>query len=131
MPIAPPIAPQSWVCFTIPKPFSANKMTANVPGKGRVKTADYRAWLTEAGWAIRQQFSPLPQYNGYVFIDIDLPRGMDIDNPQKALFDLLQKPQRRRLKQGLGIIVDDNMIDKLTIRRVPADHPFTVRLRAA
>jgi len=123
--------PKEWVVFTIPKPFSANKTTANVPGKGRVKTADYRAWLEEAGWAIRLQYSPLPQYDGDVFVDIDLPRGMDIDNPQKALFDLLQMPQRRRLKQGLGIIRDDNAIDHLTIRRVPAEQPFTVRLRAA
>ena len=123
--------PPGWIVFTIPPPPSANNLYANVPGKGRVKTTLYRIWANSAGWQVRQQFGTLPHYDGFVYLDIDLPRGMDIDNGQKACFDLLQTPKGRRLKHGLGIIVDDKMIDELHIRRVPADRPFTVRLRAA
>jgi len=123
--------PATWVVFSLPAPPSANNLYFNVPGRGRVKSDKYKAWAIEAGWAAREQHSPLPQYPDKVMVDIDLPRGLDIDNAQKAIFDLLQMPQRNRLKQGLGIITDDKMIEHLVIRRVPAEQPFTVRLRAA
>jgi hypothetical protein len=131
MPIAPPTVPQAWICITLPVPPSANNLYFNAPGRGRVKTQKYHTWANEAGWAVRQQFSPLPHYGGFVYVDIDLPGGLDIDNAQKAALDLLQTPHGGRLKQGLGIIKDDKAITDLHIRRVPPDRPFTVRLRAA
>jgi hypothetical protein len=36
-------------------PPSVNTIYANVPGKGRVKSARYKTWLKAAGWDIAAQ----------------------------------------------------------------------------
>jgi hypothetical protein len=39
----------------IPYPPSVNHLFATKKGGGRVKTAAYKAWITEAGWMIKIQ----------------------------------------------------------------------------
>src|SRR5262249_47521125 len=61
------------------------------PGRGRVKTDGYRAWLEEAGWELKQQ--RISRILGPVGLTVfagltDRPR--DLDNLLKALGDLLQ-----------------------------------------
>lgn len=72
-------------------PPTTNKLFYNSPGKGRRKTAQYRAWLATAGWELRlQKIRPL---SGRVALDICLPdkpgRAPDADNALKACIDLL------------------------------------------
>lgn len=77
---------------TIPVPPSTNALYANVPGKGRVKTREYKAWLQEAEavlskhvWeGVRFGKDPVrvrvrPPFNG----------RRDLDNTLKACGDVL------------------------------------------
>jgi hypothetical protein len=118
-----------WLVFEIPRPPSANHLYANVPGKGRVKTAAYKDWQMVAGLrALAQLPKPIPHCSGEVFLDIDLPPGVDIDN-LKAVADLLQMSQKNRLKYSIGLIADDKLIVDYHVRRVGKDRPFVVRVR--
>lgn len=96
----------------IPVPPSTNALYTNVPGKGRVKTARYKTWITEAGWAAKVSAGPgnLPSFRGAVAVAIEVPRSsrIDLDNI-KAVPDLLV---------SLGIIADDRLIDELHVRRI-------------
>ncbi len=75
-------------------PPSVNAMYSNVPGKGRLKTKDYRAWAREAEWAIaankewradKRAFGP--GFKVTLFLPMNM-RG-DIDNRLKPILDLL------------------------------------------
>ena len=60
---------------------------------GRAATADYKAWLTTAGWELRRQ-RPKPYDVGVrVHIRLHCPHNVpyDIDNRAKAVLDLLVK----------------------------------------
>jgi hypothetical protein len=39
----------------LPIPPSVNALWFNAPGRGRVRTDEYRAWLKEAGWLLKEQ----------------------------------------------------------------------------
>lgn len=97
------------VTFTLPMPPSTNALYRNVPGKGRVKTSDYKAWIKDAGWQMKLQSSPLPlpRLDGPLELRISLPASsrIDIDNI-KALPDLLKK---------MGAIDDDKQIRRLYV----------------
>jgi Holliday junction resolvase RusA-like endonuclease len=95
------------VTITIPLPPSVNKAWSNVPGKGRVKTNDYKRWETEAGWLARSQYVGKPPITGAVHVAIWLhrPRGRcDIDNRIKPILDLLVKA---------GVLADDSQVVKI------------------
>lgn len=93
--------------LTLPVPPSVNALYANVPGKGRVKTAAYRAWLTEAGWAVRAQ-RPVPIVGEYeLHIEVARNKRRDLDGYLKAPSDLLV---------SLGIIPDDRHCVVLSAR---------------
>ena len=90
------------VTFTIPFPPSVNAMFANIPGKGRIKTAKYKAWIDTAGWIIRAQ--KVPYTSGPVSISLVMKRpnaASDVDNRQKAAIDLCVK---------MGLIDDDKHV---------------------
>jgi Holliday junction resolvase RusA-like endonuclease len=123
------LAAHQWLVFDIPTPPTANNLYRNVPGKGRVKTGVYGDWQIDAGWRVLQQLpKPVPHCAGEVHIDIDMPPGADLDG-LKAICDLLQMPQRTRLKRSLGIITDDKLIVDYHVRRVSKDSPCIVRIR--
>lgn len=97
------------ICFTAPP--STNSLYANVPGKGRVRTAAYKTWIKTAGWEIKAQ--PHCRIPGKFEMSIWLPPGIDLDNC-KAIADLLGPG-----KHGLGITDDDKHMDELHVYRWP------------
>lgn len=82
----------------------------NVPGKGRVRTADYNAWIDAAGCLLASQ-RPAKVTGPYQVI-IRLPAKLpgDIDNRVKCVLDLLVKHR---------ITSDDRHLHKLTVERTP------------
>jgi len=92
----------------LPIPPSANALWFNAPGRGRVKTDEYRAWLDEAGWMLKKQ--RVSTIRGPVGLTVfaGLPeRPRDLDNLIKKIGDLLQ---------AYGIIENDNCICELFVR---------------
>ena len=84
-------APHGPITFiTIPAPPSTNALFKNTPGRGRAKTAAYKAWIDEAGWKLKAQKPAAVQGRVVVVIGIERESGLsDIDNRSKALLDLL------------------------------------------
>jgi len=81
------------VTLSLPMPPSVNQLYANARGKGRIKTAKYRDWLTEAGVTLEQQ---KPDHlSGWVSVTYLIckpdARKRDLMNLEKALSDLLCK----------------------------------------
>lgn len=91
-------------------PPSVNRAFRNVPGKGRVKTRDYRTWCNNAVKAIYAQVRADRRVAGNVAVTVHLPAKMrgDIDNRIKGLLDALVKSQR---------IDDDKHVTTLTVRK--------------
>jgi Holliday junction resolvase RusA-like endonuclease len=85
----------------IPMPISVNAMYRNVPGVGRVKTKELKAWKLEAEWEVARQKPP--RFVGLVDISISLriaPKGRaDCSNYIKGVEDLLVT---------CGVIEDDS-----------------------
>jgi len=74
----------------IPVPPSTNGLFANIPGRGRIKSERYRAWLVVAGTELNLQRPKA--VNGPVSVDLMMKRpngSSDIDNRIKAALDLL------------------------------------------
>jgi crossover junction endodeoxyribonuclease RusA len=96
----------SAVTLTLPFPPSVNALTRNVPGVGRVKTARYKAWITEAGWEARRQHAGkvLGPYALTIIAKRPDARRRDLGNLEKAISDLLV---------SLGIIEDDYLAQRI------------------
>jgi len=107
-------------------PPSTNKLFANVPKRGRVKTREYGLWRTAAGWELVAQHPP--KFAGPVTIDVELcsPTGrpFDPDNRLKAPLDLLKEH---------GVIIDDTNRFVRRVTAIPVENaaPCTIILRAA
>lgn len=86
------------VALNLPRPPSVNQLFANIPGKGRVKTAAYRAWIAAAGWMLKAQ-RPATIRGRYRLLVLVGPTRADVDNLTKAVNDLLQSH---------GVIENDN-----------------------
>ena len=83
--------------FTLPRPFSANKIHSTVRNR-RVKSRAYRLWIEECSLdLLRQRVKP---FQTPILVDIDLPKGsrLDTDNATKPILDLLVR---------CGLIPDD------------------------
>jgi Holliday junction resolvase RusA-like endonuclease len=96
--------------FYLPIPPSVNGLYINVRGRGRVKSARYRAWLKHAGWELQAQKGRMKTILGPVKVAIYAvrPKGQrapDIDNIQKALLDILVEHK---------IIEDDRHVVKVS-----------------
>ena len=98
--------PHQRVSLALAMPPSTNSLWANAPGKGRVRTAEYRRWREDAGWMIKA--ARLPKITGRVAISIraGLPaRRRDLDNLTKPLLDALT---------SFGVIEDDGLAHRIT-----------------
>lgn len=87
--------------FFIPVPPSVNHLFATV-GKRRIKSKKYKAWLSVAGWKIKEQ-SP-HHIPGDVEINMLIHRPSDrcdLDNRLKATLDLIV---------SMGLIEDDTRV---------------------
>lgn len=84
----------------LPFPPSANRLWRNVPGKGTLKSREYREWLERAAnWLVGQRYAEFP--GAYRLRIVATPpdrRGRDIDNLIKPVSDLLKMA---------GIVADD------------------------
>ena len=102
--------------FTVilPLPPSANRLFANVPGKGRVKTRAYKNWRKAAILTIFAQVRADLRIGGPVGLSICVPTGMrgDLDNRLKCLIDALVAANR---------IDDDKHVHSILIVRGGAD----------
>lgn len=107
----------SCTTLTIPAPPSVNELFANgKPGKtGRFKTPKYKAWLSEAGWMIREQM--LSEGNapimGRIVVILGVERlslAADIDNRAKAVLDLLVAQK---------VIEDDRYVTGIVLAWMP------------
>ncbi len=89
--------------LTLPMAPSVNASFANVPGKGRVHTASYRAWQKQALASIATQAHgatfPGTFRIAVLASDRELTRPRDCDNLAKAIADTLKKA---------GVIADDS-----------------------
>ena len=94
----------------LPPPPSVNRAFRNVPGKGRVKTRDYRTWRRDAVLEIYAQVRADKRIGGAVSVSINLPATMrgDADNRIKGLLDALVASKR---------IDDDKHVATINVRR--------------
>lgn len=116
----------SFVAFTLPAPLSTNDLwrpiIRNVRTKGvvcgwktlpgMIRTGEYEAWITEAGYALnRQKPTPIP---GPYAITIQVSRAWkgDLGNAEKAVSDLLQKHD---------VIKNDRLAERIEISWIDAD----------
>ncbi len=96
------------VTFRVPLPPSVNALYRNVPGRGRVKTPKYSAWIKSAGWEVISQ-RPAKLSGSYsVKYSLCRPdnRRRDAENYIKALSDLLVR---------LQIVEDDSRAVSTTV----------------
>lgn len=77
--------------FALPVPPPLSKTTNNVPGVGRIKSRDYKAWIKQAGQELMIQRPT--RFYGAVQVHFVVPYNVrrDLDNYLKALFDALVK----------------------------------------
>lgn len=97
--------------FTLAWPPSANRIWRNVPGKGTLKSSEYRVWLVGAMGAIaavaRQQ-PCMVKGRFHVAIVADRPdrRRRDLDNLAKPILDALT---------ASAVIEDDHLASTITL----------------
>lgn len=97
-------------------PPSANNLFANVAKRGRIKTAEYRAWLESAGWNLKTARTTKWAIPVNLSIVIGkLRSNADISNRIKACEDLLVLH---------GIIPDDSIQWVKGVRIEMAEVPF-------
>lgn len=77
--------------ITLPYPPSANRMWRNVPGKGTLKSAPYRAWISRAlGEIMVQRAKPVHgRYRLTIIAVRPDNRARDVDNLAKPIGDIL------------------------------------------
>lgn len=89
-------------------------------GRGRMfRSAEYESWLQACTLLIRQQRIPKVSGKYELLIRVTRPdkRRRDVDNPIKALNDLLQRA---------GVVEDDCLCEKVTCEWVPSGPPTCV-----
>ena len=90
------------ITATLPMPPSTNNLYANAPGKGRVKTREYRNWITVAGHVLKIAAAAKQIDGPYALIlRVGKPdnRRRDLSNTLKPLEDLLV---------AMGVVRDDS-----------------------
>lgn len=121
-----PIAEKELV-LTLPHlPPSTNELYANVPGRGRVKTAKYNAWIETASLLIQSQCKG--RVTGRVEFRIlveDCHPRRDASNITKPVEDLLVKcgileDDRSKYVRGGGTYFADIKGVRIEIKRVAA-----------
>jgi len=117
------VAPVDAVTLDLPLPPSVNSAWANIPGKGRVRSAGYRRWHKLAFDELTLQKPGKVKGRFAIVIEVGrVKRRCDIDNRGKCLLDLLS-----------GSVTDDDaMCERLSIGwsdTVPAER-VTVTVRS-
>ena len=87
------------------RPPSVNALFANIGGKGRVKTAAYRAWVSEAAWEIRlaaRAYRIEGRFGIVIVLGACPGHSPDVDNMIKPIVDALVRA---------GVTADDRDLD--------------------
>lgn len=97
--------------FHIPRPPSVNALYANAPGKGRIKTARYKAWIADAGYAMQPQIRRWKELTCDVRVVMTVNKARcDLPNLEKAPFDLMKI---------MGVYKDDKQVVGFTMNHNP------------
>lgn len=108
------------ILLTIPFPPSANRLWRNVGAK-TLKSAEYRAWLESAGWAVKAQRPQIVRgpYSMTLIAGRPDNRRRDLGNLLKATEDLLM---------AVGAIEDDHHARSIFMAwsDAPAAKPATI-----
>ena len=107
----------------LPYPPSANAIWRNFGGR-TIKSAEYRAWIKEAGWAVKAQRPG--QVSGPFKISLNAVRP---DNRRRDLSNLLKATED--LLQAVGIIEDDCLAEMIIMRWVTTGDGICVRIEPA
>ena len=98
---------------TMRKPPSTNKLWVRAAGKPRVRSAEYSAWLLEAGWDVRRQLVGVPPIDCRFNVIIEVPISKrDSGNFEKPTMDLCEHA---------GLVTNDGNAHEITIRPVPRE----------
>lgn len=91
---------------SLPYPPAVNNLFRNVPGRGRVRTSKYKAWVSAAAPACYGAGRVEGRY--VVTITADRPdrRARDLGNLEKATADLLVH---------VGIVEDDHLAERIVL----------------
>ncbi len=93
---------------TMSKPPTTNHLWRHVPGRKRIRSAEYTAWLNEAGWDVKSQIvgaAPIDcRFN--VLIEVPISRR-DTGNWEKATMDLCEH---------VGLVSNDGNVNELRVR---------------
>lgn len=108
------------ITLTIPTPPSVNDLYGRRKGGGVYLKPKYRAWKTEAGWAVQMQ-RPGKMFGPYTVL-LAVPMLGDADNRCKATLDLLV---------SLGITDDDKHCLSITATKEPGRKDALVIIRPA
>lgn len=95
--------------FFLPLPPSVNNLYLNLPGRGRVKSPKYRAWINEAGWKLLATKPVKVTGDLTLIVRAIRPdnRRRDLGNLEKAVSDLLVAHR---------VIDDDSSITSLSMQ---------------
>lgn len=111
--------------ITVPLPPSANALTRNVKGRGRVNTAAYTGWLEDAGYTVRMahRAAGKPMFAKPLAVTLQLglrDRRRDAGNCLKPTEDMLVK--------SIEHLPDDRWNDDISIKRDASIPPGMVRI---
>jgi crossover junction endodeoxyribonuclease RusA len=113
------------VTLSLPLPPSVNSAWSNIPGKGRVRSAEYRRWHKQAFDELTlQKPGHIPGRFAAVINAGRIKRRADVDNRIKPLLDLLS-----------GTVTDDDALCERVSAgwddTIPAERVVVVVRRAA
>jgi Holliday junction resolvase RusA-like endonuclease len=103
----------------LPVPPSTNNLFINVRGKGRIKSAEYRAWLDHAGLLLKVRSSKVVEGPFEVEVRLSHKARGDIDNRMKAAIDLMVRH---------GRVPDDSKMWRATVARDESIAPGECRI---
>lgn len=103
-----PVRPKAdRVVINLPLPISVNKLWAG-NGQGSMRTtARYKAWITEAGWALELQKPGCVHGRYDMVLEVGRRDKSDLGNFEKGVSDLLQSH---------GVIQNDRLAETILIR---------------
>lgn len=101
------------VIVTMSRPPSTNKLWARGAGGRRVQSAEYKAWLTAAGWEVKRQIVGMEPLACRFDLTIEVPISRrDSDNWLKPISDLCEH---------VGVVTNDGNMHRVTVTPVERD----------
>lgn len=98
------------IVVTMRKPPSTNKLWARGAGGSRHRSAEYSAWLRDAGWDIKRQIVGMEPINCRFNMTVEVPISRrDTDNWMKAIGDVCQHAR---------VVTNDGNLHQITVTPV-------------